>query len=54
MEVKIEENIGMIVSACLIMSDYTGAAVSELFTHSLYRARGLATTEVTACANSFA
>jgi len=43
-----------IVSACLIMGDYTGAAVSELFTHPLYRARGLATTELTACANSLA
>lgn len=43
-----------IVSACLITGEYSGATVTELFTHPLYRARGLATTELTACMNSLA
>ena len=43
-----------IVSACLIKGEYSGATVAELFTHPLYRARGLATTELTACMNSLA
>lgn len=43
-----------IVSACLIKGEYSGATVTELFTHPLYRARGLATTELIACMNSLA
>lgn len=41
-----------IVSACLINLDSAGEAViSQLFTHPLYRARGLATTEIAAAMN---
>jgi RimJ/RimL family protein N-acetyltransferase len=41
-----------IVSACLITLDgANGAKVAELFTHPLYRARGLATTELAAGMN---
>jgi len=43
-----------IVSACLITGEHVGATVSELFTHPLYRARGLATAELTTCMNSLA
>jgi ribosomal protein S18 acetylase RimI-like enzyme len=43
-----------IVSVCLIKGEYVGASVAELFTHPLYRARGLATTELTVCMNSLA
>jgi predicted GNAT family acetyltransferase len=43
-----------IVSACLVQGEQIGATVSELFTHPLYRARGLATTELTACMSSLA
>jgi RimJ/RimL family protein N-acetyltransferase len=36
-----------LVSACLVTKDSSGVAViSELFTHPLYRARGLATTQI--------
>jgi predicted GNAT family acetyltransferase len=36
-----------VVSACLVTASGTGIAnVVELFTHPLYRARGLATTEI--------
>ena len=42
-----------IVSACLI-ERILGARVSGPFTHPLYRARGLATTELVACMNSLA
>jgi len=38
-----------LVSACLVtLSSSTEASVAELFTHPLYRARGLATTEIAA------
>ena len=41
-----------IVSACLItLDDCNVANVAELFTHPLYRARGLATTELAAAMN---
>jgi len=43
-----------IVIACLIKGEYSGATATELFTHPLYRARALATTELTACMNSLA
>jgi len=41
-----------IVSACLItLGEGNVAKVTELFTHPLYRARGLATTELAAAMN---
>ena len=40
-----------IVSACLITVEANMANVAELFTHPLYRARGLATTELAAAMN---
>jgi GNAT superfamily N-acetyltransferase len=41
-----------VVSACLIISSSPGTAtVSEVFTHPLYRARGLATVEVQSAMN---
>jgi len=43
-----------IVSACLATEEYGGAVVSELFTDPLYRARGLATTELMMCMNMLA
>jgi hypothetical protein len=43
-----------IVSACSITKEHVGAAVTEVFTHPLYRARGLATTELATCMNSLA
>lgn len=43
-----------IISACLITGELVGATLSELFTHPLYRARGLATAELTTCMNSLA
>jgi GNAT superfamily N-acetyltransferase len=43
---------GNYVSACLISSSTKGVAtVSELFTHPLYRARGLATVEISSALN---
>lgn len=44
-----------LVSACLLTVDLPGEAeIAQLFTHSLYRARGLATTEITAAMNQLA
>jgi ribosomal protein S18 acetylase RimI-like enzyme len=46
---------GNYVSACFITSPSKGAAnISELFTHPLYRARGLATSEVATAMNRLA
>jgi len=43
-----------IISACLVTREHIGATISELFTHPLYRARGLATAELITCMNSLA
>jgi ribosomal protein S18 acetylase RimI-like enzyme len=41
-----------LVSACLLTVDSPGiGSITQLFTHPLYRARGLATTEITAAMN---
>ncbi|MGO9643306.1 MAG: GNAT family N-acetyltransferase [Candidatus Bathyarchaeia archaeon] len=46
---------GNYVSACFVTSPSKGAAnISELFTHPLYRARGLATSEVAMAMNRLA
>ena len=44
-----------LVSACLVTADAPGdAKIEQLFTHPLYRARGLATTEIAAGMNRLA
>jgi GNAT superfamily N-acetyltransferase len=41
-----------LVSGCLVVSDSPGEArITQVFTHPLYRARGLATTEIAAAMN---
>jgi predicted GNAT family acetyltransferase len=44
-----------VVSACLLVERMSGdAEIMQVFTHPLYRARGLATTEITVAMNQLA